>query len=120
MSLFDEGIPCGWRIVISAMISQDFRVVRENDIAGGEPENQQHLERRSQVKGLEDLCCLFGLDGIRLTGSEKYFSPTSDQFKSEINGECSCKRHQRQQLEFFTTLFGTRRSVVQIHSPRPK
>jgi len=26
---------------------------------------------------------------------------------------------QRQRLEFFTTFFGTRRSVVQIHSPRP-
>jgi hypothetical protein len=47
------------------------------------------------------------------------FSPTSVQLKSEINGECSCKRHQRQHLEFFTTFFGTRRSVVQIHSPRP-
>jgi hypothetical protein len=47
------------------------------------------------------------------------FSPTSVQLKSEINGECSCKRHQRQHLEFSTTLFGTRRTVVQIHSPRP-
>jgi hypothetical protein len=47
------------------------------------------------------------------------FSPTSVQLKSEINGECSCKRHQRQHLEFFTTFFGTRRTVVQIHSPRP-
>jgi hypothetical protein len=34
------------------------------------------------------------------------FSPTSVQLKSEINGECSCKRHQRQHLEFSTTLFG--------------
>jgi hypothetical protein len=30
-----------------------------------------------------------------------------------------CKRHQRQHLEFSTALFGTRRTVVQIHSPRP-
>jgi hypothetical protein len=49
----------------------------------------------------------------------KDFSPTSVQFKSEINGAVPCKRHQRQHLEFFTTFFGTRRTVVQIHSPRP-
>ena len=56
---------------------------------------------------------------VVLGSGAKHFSPTSVQFKSEINGECSCKRHQKQHLEFFTTLFGTRRSVVQIHSPRP-
>src|ERR1700730_6366067 len=47
------------------------------------------------------------------------FSPTSVQFKGEISGEFSCKRYQRQHLEFSAVYFGTRRSKVQILSPRP-
>ncbi len=33
-----------------------------------------------------------------------HFSPTSVQLKSEINGAFPCKRHQKQHLEFCTTL----------------
>jgi hypothetical protein len=32
----------------------------------------------------------------------KVFSPSSVQFKSEINGACLCKRHQKRHLEFCT------------------
>ena len=35
------------------------------------------------------------------------FSPTSVQFKSEINGAFPCKRHQEQHLEFLTALLRT-------------
>jgi hypothetical protein len=57
--------------------------------------------------------------GVQCPLSLMHFSPTSVQFKSQINGAGPCKRHQSQHLEFSTTFFGTRRSVVQIHSPRP-
>jgi hypothetical protein len=37
----------------------------------------------------------------------KNFSPTSVQFKSEINGTFLCKRHQKQHLEFLTAFLRT-------------
>jgi hypothetical protein len=40
------------------------------------------------------------------------FSPTSVQLKSEINGAFPRKRHQKQHLEFCTTLRRTRRSGI--------
>ncbi len=49
-----------------------------------------------------------------LSFAPKYFSPTSVQLKSEINGAFPCKRHQKQHLEFCTTLLRTRRSGVRV------
>jgi hypothetical protein len=42
------------------------------------------------------------------------FGPTSVQFESEINGAFSCKRHQKQHLEFLTAFLRTRRPGVRI------
>ena len=47
------------------------------------------------------------------------FRPPSVQLKGKISGRISCKRYQTRHLEFFIAYFGTRRSMVQIHSPRP-
>src|SRR6266850_5554312 len=49
----------------------------------------------------------------------KHFSPTSDQLKSEINGAFLCKRHQKQHLEFCTTLLRTRRLGVRVPPGAP-
>jgi hypothetical protein len=49
----------------------------------------------------------------------KYFSPTSVQFKSEINGAFLCKRHQKQHLEFLTAFLRTRRLGVRIPPGAP-
>jgi len=48
-----------------------------------------------------------------------HFSPTSVQLKSEINGAFPCKRHQKQHLEFCTTLLRTRRSGVRVPPGAP-
>jgi hypothetical protein len=47
------------------------------------------------------------------------FSPTSVQFKSEINGGFLCKRHQKQDLEFLTAFLRTRRPGVRIPPGAP-
>ena len=49
----------------------------------------------------------------------KNFSPTSVQFKSEINGTFLCKRHQKQHLEFLTAFLRTRRPGVRIPPGAP-
>jgi hypothetical protein len=54
--------------------------------------------------------------GFDLSASWKYFSPTSVQLKSEINGAFLCKRHQMQHLEFCTTLLGRGSSLRARHS----
>jgi len=58
--------------------------------------------------GAHSICCwrlcgpgtLPGIDVEKL--ERKHFSPTSVQFKSEINGAFLCKRHQKRHLEFCT------------------
>jgi hypothetical protein len=50
------------------------------------------------------------------TGRPSHFSPTSVQFKSEINGGFLCKRHQEQHLEFLTAFLRTRGR--EFESPR--
>ena len=47
------------------------------------------------------------------------FGTTSVQLRERKNGFLAPKRHQMKHLDFLISLFGTRRSVVQIHSPRP-
>jgi hypothetical protein len=48
-----------------------------------------------------------------------HFSPTSVQFKSEINRALPCKRHQTQRLAIFTAFLRTRRSGVRIPPGAP-
>ena len=48
-----------------------------------------------------------------------HFSPTSVQFKGEINGASLCKRHQKQHLEFLTAFLRTRRPGVRIPPGAP-
>jgi len=48
-----------------------------------------------------------------------HFSPTSVQFKSEINGAFLCKRHQKQHLEFCTAYLRTRGSGVRVSPGAP-
>jgi hypothetical protein len=48
-----------------------------------------------------------------------HFSPTSVQFKGEINGAFLCKRHQKQHLEFLTAFLRTRRPGVRIPPGAP-
>jgi len=45
--------------------------------------------------------------------------PTVDQLRSGFLGDGACKCDTRKALDFSTLQFGTRRSMVQIHSPRP-
>ena len=47
------------------------------------------------------------------------FGTTSVQLRERKNGFPAPKRHQMNHLDFLIAFFGTRRSVVQIHSPRP-
>jgi hypothetical protein len=47
-----------------------------------------------------------------------HFSPTSIQLKSKINGAFLCKRHQKQHLEFCTTLLRTRRLGARVPRAR--
>ena len=54
-----------------------------------------------------------------LPAGHTYFSPTSVQFKSEINGAFLCKRHQKQHLEFLTAFLRTRRPGVRIPPGAP-
>ncbi len=44
----------------------------------------------------------------------KSFSPTSVQFKSEINGACLCKRHQTRHLEFCIAYLRSRMAQVRV------
>jgi hypothetical protein len=53
--------------------------------------------------------------GVHVT----HFSPSSVQFKSEINGALLCKRHQQQHLDFLTAFLRTRRSGVRIPPGAP-
>src|SRR6516225_981634 len=53
--------------------------------------------------------------GVHLTS----FGTTSVQLRERKNGLPAPKRHQMKHLDFLIAFFGTRRSVVQIHSPRP-
>ena len=49
-----------------------------------------------------------------------HFSPTSVQFKDEINGASPlCKRRQKQHLEFLTAFLRTRRPGVRIPPGAP-
>ncbi|SRR6266513_6211023 len=52
-------------------------------------------------------------------GHPSHFSPPSVQLKSEINGAFPCKRHQKQHLEFCTTLLRTRRPGVRVFPGAP-
>jgi hypothetical protein len=45
--------------------------------------------------------------------------PTMDQLRQEFGGDGACECDTREALDFSTLRFGTRRTVVQIHSPRP-
>jgi len=47
------------------------------------------------------------------------FSPSSVQFKSEINGAFLCKRHQKQHLKFWNTVLRSKRSRVRITPGAP-
>ncbi len=66
--------------------------------------------------GAHSICCwrlcgpgtLPGIDVEKL--ERKHFSPTSLQFKSEINGAFPCKRHQKRHLEFCTAYCRSMRS----------
>jgi len=49
----------------------------------------------------------------------KHFSPSSVQLKSEINGACLCKRHQKRHLEFCTAYLRSRGSGVRISPGAP-
>src|SRR5689334_10076022 len=43
--------------------------------------------------------------------------PFVDQLRQDFWSECGCKCDTHKALDFLTLRFGTRRSVVQIHSP---
>jgi hypothetical protein len=49
----------------------------------------------------------------------QHFSPTSVQFKGEINGACLCKRHQKRHLEFCTAYLLSRGSPVRVWPGAP-
>src|SRR5271169_3845055 len=48
-----------------------------------------------------------------------HFSPTSVQFKGDIDDAFLCKRHQKQRLEFLTAFLRTRRPGVRIPPGAP-
>src|SRR5215471_17723094 len=52
-------------------------------------------------------------------GFTSQFGTTSVQLRERKKGLLAPKRHQMKHLDFLIAFFGTRRSVVQIHSPRP-
>src|SRR6202008_3726518 len=52
-------------------------------------------------------------------GSPQHFSPSSVQRKSEINGACLCKRHQKRHLEFCTAYLLSRMLWVRIPPGAP-
>jgi hypothetical protein len=60
-----------------------------------------------------------GIGAGLVDGFLKHFSPSSVQFKSEINGMFLCKRHQQQHLEFLTAFLRTRRPGVRIPPGAP-
>ena len=45
--------------------------------------------------------------------------PNVDQLRQDFGVVAACKCGTHKALDFLTLRFGTRRSVVQIHSPRP-
>jgi hypothetical protein len=66
--------------------------------------------------------CTFHTNGvctILLSYMPTHFSPSSVQFKGEINGAFPCKRHQKQHLEFCTAYLLSRGSGVRISPGAP-
>src|SRR6266481_4810146 len=52
--------------------------------------------------------------GTRIGVHPKHFSPSSVQLKSEINGACLCKQHQKRHLEFCTAYLLSRMPQVRV------
>jgi len=76
----------------------------------------QKLSRKAgRVKSGNCVPIICAIQGVH----PKDFSPTSVQFKNEINGAFLCKRHQEQHLEFLTALLRTRRPGVRIPPGAP-